>query len=406
MTIYNYKAVNYAGRKISGEMEASNPIDLEARLKSLDLVLLRCKEKSPDITGIFSKKSLTMKRRELIIFTFQLERMVKGGISVLDGLRDIRDSAESPAQQYAASLLVESIQAGSNLSKAMEEQPNNFPEVYISVVRSGENSGNLDYVLREIGENLKWQDEFAENIGRLFVYPSIVLLVVIAAISFSLIYFLPKVKDFISDTLQQELPWYTAILISTSDFMVKYWIVVFLVPIVLFLVGFSSYKTMPPVKLLFDQIILDLPKIGILIRKIALARFASMFALLYSSGVSVLDSLKYCEKVLGNSYLEKAVDRIRFLISQGSGVSEAFSKTALFPALVIRMINVGETTGNIDDALRTVAYFYQRDVRDFVEKLLKLIEPILTLFLGTLLGYILLAVLLPIYNAISSINLL
>lgn len=404
MPTYTYKAVNFAGQKVTGEMEASNAIDLEARLSGLDLVLLRSTEKKS--SAIFSAKSQKMNRRDLIIFTFQIERLITGGVSILDGLRDIRDSAESTSQQYAAGLLVDSIQGGANLSKAMESQPENFDEVYVSVVRSGETSGKLEYVLREIGENLKWQDELAESVGRLFVYPAIVFSVVIGAISFSLIYFLPKIKSFVTDTLQQSLPWYTQILLSTSDFMVKYWIVVFSLPIIIFFTIMFVYKTMPPIRLLLDRLILDIPKVGGLLRKIALARFASMFALLYSSGVSVLDSLLYCEKVMGNKHLEMAVHRVRLLISQGNGVANAFAKTNLFPALVIRMINVGETTGGIDESLRTVSYFYQRDIRDFVEKLLKLIEPVLTIFLGGLLGYIMVAVLLPIYNAISKINLL
>lgn len=404
MAIYTYKAVNFSGQKISGEMEAANAIDLESRLTALDLVLLRCSEKKNRVRGVFANKGKYMSRRELIIFTFQLERMVAGGVTILDGLRDIRDSAESPSQQYAAGLLVESIQAGSNLSKAMEAQPENFPEVYVSVVSSGENSGKLDFVLREIGDNLRWQDELAENIGRLLVYPAIVLTVVLGAVLFALVYFLPKIKSFVTDTLQQKLPWYTSILLSASDFMVKYWIFIILIPVIGFFVIYFSYKSVPPVKLIIDRTLLDFPRIGSLLRKVSLARFASMFALLYSSGVSVLDSLNYCEKVMGNAHLEQAVGRVRLLISQGSGIADAFARTGLFPALVIRMISVGETTGGIDDSLRTVAYFYQRDIRDFVEKILKMIEPILTIFLGFLLGYIMIAVLLPIYNAISKIN--
>lgn len=404
MPIYQYRAINFSGQKVSGEMEASNAIDLETRLASLDLMLLRCDEKKRQQRRLFGGGAQKMTRRDLINFTFQLERLVVAGVAILEGLRDVRDSAESPSQQYAAGLLVESIQAGATLSTAMATQPETFDTVYVSLIRTGELSGKLDQVLHELVESLKWQDELSEQVKRLTFYPSIILIVVLAATTFSLVYLVPKMKIFIVG-LNQSLPWYTVVLLGISDFLVDNWLLTLTLPLAGVIGLIVAVKTMPPVALIYDEWILKLPSLGPLLRKIALARFASMFALMYGAGISVLESLHYSEATVGNRYLGQAINRVRLLVSQGSSLADGFARTGLFPLLVIRMIKVGETTGGIDDSLRTVAYFYQRDIRDFVEKLLKAIEPVLTVFLGGLLAYIMISVILPIYDAISKAKL-
>ena len=285
----------------------------------------------------------------------------------------------------------------------MDAHPRVFDTVFVSLIRAGEASGRLPDVLRNLTETLKWEDELASQTKKLAMYPAFVGVIVVAATFFLMIYMVPQLKQFVKN-MGQALPPQTQALFFVSDLLVAYWYVVLAVPILLVIGLRILIRVNPLARLRFDALLLKLPLVGDILRKIILSRFASTFALLYSSGIPILEAVYTTQHVVGNLVVQRGLERVETLIGEGQNITAAFQRTGFFPPLVIRMLRVGESTGGLDKALANVSYFYNRDVRESVEKVQQLIEPMLTLLLGGLLGWIMLSVLGPVYDVISRIQ--
>jgi type IV pilus assembly protein PilC len=399
MPLYTYKAVNPDGRMIFGRIDALNVVDLEMRLRRMELDLVNGQPLSN--RGIFGSSGVP--RRELIHFCFHLEQLARAGVPILEGLSDLRDSLEHPRFREVVASLIESIEGGQSLSQAMNGQGKVFNKVFVSLIRAGEATGRLAEVLRSLTESLKWEDELASQTKKIVMYPAFVGTIVLAATFFLMIYMVPQLKQFVKN-MGQVLPLQTQVLFFISDLLVAYWYVVVLLPILL-VVGLQALlHTNPQARLRFDGIKLKLPLVGDILRKIILSRFANTFALLYSSGIPILDSIRTTQDVVGNRVVRQGLQRVEQLIIEGQNVTAAFHSIGFFPPLVIRMLRVGESTGRLDEALLNVSYFYNRDVKESVEKVQQLIEPMLTVLLGSLLGWIMLSVLGPVYDVISKIK--
>ncbi|HNN47251.1 MAG TPA: type II secretion system F family protein, partial [Azospira sp.] len=316
---------------------------------------------------------------------------------------DLRDSIEHPRFREVIAGTIESIEGGQTLSEAMAQHPGVFDKVFVSLVRAGESTGRLPEVLKNIIDSLKWEDELASHTKKVIMYPAFVGSIVMAATFFLMIYMVPQLKQFVKN-MGQELPPQTKALFFVSDLLVAYWYIVLLLPIIGGAIGFLVLRTNPAARLRFDGFKLRLPVIGEITRKIILSRFANTFALLYSSGIPILDSIRTTQSVVGNRVIEEGLVRVEQLIGEGQNVTSAFHTVGLFPPLVIRMLKVGEGTGALDDALTNVSYFYNRDVKESVEKVQAMIEPMLTVLLGAMLGWIMLSVLGPVYDVISKIK--
>ncbi|EXI82140.1 MAG: General secretion pathway protein F [Candidatus Accumulibacter sp. BA-94] len=237
----------------------------------------------------------------------------------------------------------------------------------------------------------------------MLAYPAFVGTVVLAATFFLMIYMVPQLKMFVKN-MGQVLPTQTLILFFISDLMVAYWYLFLLLP-ALAVIGIKLLLNSNPLaRFRFDGIKLRLPILGSIVRKIVLSRFANTFALLYASGIPILESIRTTQDVVGNLVIRRGLERVEQLIGEGQNVTAAFHSTGFFPPLVIRMLRVGENTGALDDALINVSYFYNRDVKESVEKMQQLIEPMLTVVMGALLGWIMLSVLGPVYDVISKIK--
>ena len=399
MSLYTYKAVAADGRKVQGRIDALNLVDLEMRLKRIELEL---------ISGqLISNRSLFgaggVPRREIIHFCFHLELLVRAGVPIIEGLSDLRDSLEHPRFREVVAGLVESIEGGQKLSQAMESQSKVFDKVFVSLIRAGETSGRLPEVLQSLSESLKWEDELASQTKKLTIYPAFVGTIVIVASFFLMIYMVPQLKQFVKN-MGQTLPLQTQLLFFVSDLLVAYWYVVLLLPALLVAGLWFTLQRNPLARLRFDATKLQLPFVGDILRKIILSRFANTFALLYASGIPILESIRTTQDVVGNRVVRQGLERVEQLIIEGQNVTAAFHSVGFFPPLVIRMLRVGESTGALDTALVNVSYFYNRDVKESVERVQQLIEPTLTVILGCLLGWIMLSVLGPVYDVISKIQ--
>src|SRR5690349_834950 len=339
-------------------------------------------------------------RQDLINFCFDLEQMYRSGIPLIDGLRDLRDSVESPRFRDVLTVMTEDMEGGKVLSQCMASHPEVFDNVFVSLIRAGEQSGRLAEVFESLSNSLKWQDELASQTKRLLMYPALVLVVVSAVVVFLLVYLVPQVTSLLK-TMGLELPIQTKILIFLSSSIISYWPYIIGAPIIaaVFLIAWVTRS--PRAAYMWDYAKLHIPLTGPILQKIILARFANFFALMYQSGITVLDALKTSEDIVGNRVLADGLMRAGQQISAGESLTETFQNLGVFPALVIRMLRVGESTGALDTSLRNVNYFYTRDVRESVDKALKLLEPMLTLGLGIVLAFIMWSVLTPVYDILG-----
>jgi len=299
--------------------------------------------------------------------------------------------------------LIEAIEGGQTLSQAMDGHRSVFDAVFVSLIRAGETTGRLPEVLNSLNESLKWEDELASQTKKMIAYPAFVGVIVLAASFFLMVYMVPQLKMFVKN-MGQVLPTQTVVLFFISDLMVDYWYVLLLLPALLALGLRVLLHSNPLARFRFDGVKLGLPFVGNILRKIALSRFANTFALLYASGIPILESIRTTQDVVGNLVIRRGLERVEQLIGEGQNVTAAFHATGFFPPLVIRMLRVGENTGALDDALMNVSYFYNRDVKESVARMQQLIEPMLTVVMGALLGWIMLSVLGPVYDVISKIK--
>ncbi len=400
MALYSYKSITDEGKVVKGVLHASNALELEQRILNVSQELISYTVVKPRALGIGAKK---LKRTDLINMVFQLEQLTKSGVPLLDGLRDLRDSAEDRWYRDVLASIVESIVGGKNFSEALKDFPNDFDVVFVSLISVGEESGELPRILFDMGKTMRWVQELVSATFKIMMYPAIVALVVFAVTAFLMIYLVPQIIPFVEE-MGSEIPMHTKALIYVSDLFVNYWWLIFGGPIVFAITLKQMAKTNEKVRYFLDSLAIRMPLFGIINFKIKLARLANYMALLYASGITVLRALEICKGLMNNVVMEEAVERVSQSISDGVEISEAFKQAQIFPPLVIRMVRVGESTGNLDEALLNVSGYYNREVQDAIDKIEPAISPILTVIMGGLLGWIMMSVLGPVWDAIGSIN--
>lgn len=399
MTLYSYLAIDGQGKRHKGLHDAGNLVDLELRLKrgGLDLIDAKLDAGKP---RFFRKK---IKRADLITFFFNLEQLARAGVPLLESLGDLRDTMHDAHFRKIIASLIDSIEGGKKLSKAMAEHPDAFGKIIVSLTHSGEESGRLPDVFAHITGSLKWQDEMASHTRNILLYPAFVGVVVLGITIFLLMYLVPQLVGFIK-SMGQETPAQTLALLAVSAFFVEYWPVLIALPVVLFIAIKWFVASNPEMRCKFDRLKLELWFVGPVLRKIILARFANTFAMMYGSGISIIECISNSADVVDNDAIAKSLDDIRHEIESGRNLTQSFQNTGMFPSLVIRMLKVGEATGSLDKALLNVSYFYDRDVKDSILKIQSMIEPVMTIILGVLLGWVMLSVLSPIYDIIGKVK--
>ncbi|MBU0623148.1 MAG: type II secretion system F family protein [Gammaproteobacteria bacterium] len=399
MPLYSYKAVDDGGKTIKGLQDAANLIDLEMRLKRGGLDLISGKEEE----GGFSFGGSKVKRIDLITFFFNLEQLTRAGVPLLECLGDLRDTMEDASFREIIANLVESIESGKKLSQAMAEHPNAFDKITVALTRAGEDSGRLVEVFAHLTESLKWQDEMTAQTKTMMIYPAFVGTVVLAITFFLMIYLVPQLVGFIKG-MGHDIPLQTRMLLATSAFFVDYWYVLLLTPPALFGAYKAALIVKPGLQYHVDNLKLHIRPTGPILRKIILARFANTFAMMYSSGITILDCIANSRDLVNNQVIARSLQNVMQEIEAGKNLTQSFQQTGIFPPLVVRMLKVGEATGQLDQALLNVSYFYDRDVKDSIKKVQALIEPTMTIILGALLGWVMLSVLSPIYDIISKVK--
>ncbi len=398
MPLYSYRALDAGGRVVKGSIDALHEADLATRLAEAGLDLVRAR---PARQSVRSRRQWT--RRERIQFFVQMETLTQAGVSVLDTLRDLAESERDAPLGFVAATLAERIGAGATFGDALAGMPDAFTPIEVALVRSGEMTGNLPLVLGEIAASLRWQDELAAQTKKLLMYPSFVLVVISGVVVFLMTYLVPQLVQFIRN-MGETIPLHTRLLIAVSEAFVAYWWLILPAPFVAVASLAFAMRISPQVRRQVHATMLRLPKLGPILLKLALVRILDTLALMYRSGIPLIEAIGMSRQVTGNLVLQEAMAQARDNIASGARLSDGFSATRLFPPLVIRMLRVGENTGQVDEALKNVSYFYSRDIREAIDRFQAMIEPTLTVAMGLVLGWIMLSVLGPIYDTISKLK--
>jgi len=398
--LYKYRSMTRDGKILMGNLDAANEADLESRLSHMRLDLISASI-TQDKRSRFGQKKV--EKKDLIGFCIHMTQLSRAGIPMLAGLTDLRDSLEHPHFKEVIANVIEGIEGGKNLSEALEEYPKIFDTLFVSLIRAGEVSGRMADVFESLADMIKWQDELSQSTKKLLMTPMIVGTVVLGVTIFLMMYLVPQLIEFIVN-MGEELPPHTRALIATSDFLSAYWYIVIPLPILLFIGLKLMAATNEKVRMQVDAAKLKAPKIGPVLQKIILSRFSNFFSLMYGAGIPILQSLQISEGVIDNMVIRKALERAREDIEQGQPISKSFEITGMFPPLVVRMLKIGETTGGLDKALLNVSYFYDRDIKDSIDKIQALIQPVMTGVVGALLGWVMISVLGPVYGALSNIQ--
>jgi type IV pilus assembly protein PilC len=400
MPLFQYKAVDVTGKFIQGSLDAGNVADLELRLEKMNLDLVTCKQKQPG-ADIFGRNKIT--RRDLINFSFHLEQLTRSGVPILDGLKDLREGEENPGFRDVLASVIEAIEGGNSFSQALAMYPKVFDEVFVNLIKVGERSGQMAEVLIDITSTLKWQDEIIGKARKIMTYPLVIGTLIMAVVMFLMIFVVPDIMSAIQ-ALGGEIPLETRALMATSRFLTDYWYVVIAAPFLTAFLLRHFYNSNERFRFQADGVLLKIWPIGDVNEKIKISRFTRYFALMFASGITVLDAIKLSKNVVSNRVLEHGIDRAWTQISEGASISESFKNIGIFPPLVIRMLRVGESTGRMDESLRNVSYFFERDINDRIEKLEPVMQTALMSVIGIIVLWLAMSVLGPIYDTIATIE--
>lgn len=399
MPAYLYTAFNDMGRRINGTVVADNELDLEARLKQVGLDLISAKEKKAKKGGRGGKVGI----RDIIILCLHLEQLDRAGVPVHDAIADVRDSTDSPKLRDIMTGVYESVKNGNVFSKSLAAYPRVFDNVFVGLVAAGEKTGNLSDSFTHLGEHLKWTSELRRKVKKASRYPIALLLVLTGVISVLMSFVVPKLVDFIM-AQGFTLPLHTRALIAFSEAFTQYWYLIFGIPVALFIIHKILYHTIEEYAYKIDAIKLKIPLIGSTIRKIDMARFTHFFAVMFNSGIDILDSLDGAKGVVNNRVLRESIELVRTNVMEGNSLTMALRMSNQFPTLVIRMFKVGEDSGNMTDALQNINFFYNREVDDSVESMVGFIQPALTVVMGGMIFWIIAAVFGPLYESFSKMK--
>lgn len=421
MPRYVYKAKNNVGKLISGEINSGTKARAKNTLANKGLRVLKITAMATETEDQDQKKGLSRyiyrdkhgaiqiqlgeslpTTKELALFTKQFSMMIENGIPMLQALQLLKEQQRK--QKFAETIgkIMIAIEEGSNLSDALEPYPRIFDSLYVAMVRAGEASGRLDLILRQLVMYIEKSAKIKSQIKSAMTYPAIIVVVSIAVIVILMIFVVPSfAQQFASSG--SELPAVTQLVLNTSDFFIEKWHYLLGGLISLFF-GARYYYQTDQGRRLFDRYILVAPIIGDVMRKIAVGRFCSTMSTMLSSGVSILEALSICAASSGNKTIENFVEHVKEEISKGQTFSDPLAESSLFPKMVSSMVAVGESTGTLDESLKKVTEIYDDEVDNAIAAMMTLIEPAMIVIIGGIVGFILIAMYLPIFDMAGTVG--
>ena len=401
MPVFEYTARNAAsGQIMKGTLDVPSRDDVLKHIKQQKMIVVNVREQPKQISFSFGKKPI--RTRDIVIFTRQFATMINSGLPLVQSLDILARQTENPSLAEVTKQVVFDVESGHTLADAFSKHPKAFTELYVNMVAAGEAGGILDTILLRLATFLEKSDALIRKVKGAMVYPGVIMAVAGIAVAVLLIFVIPTFQKMFA-SVGMELPLPTRIVIAMSDFLINYWWALIAI-IVAAIYAIRSYYKTPNGQKQIDQMMLNAPVLGDLLRKSAVSRFTRTLGTLISSGVSILDGLEITAKTAGNRVIHDAVMESRNSIAGGETIAGPLEKSKVFPPMVISMIAVGEQTGGLDEMLSKIADFYDEEVDVAVSALLSLMEPMMIVFLGVIVGGMVVAMYLPIFDMMNAVQ--
>ncbi|MCD4721571.1 MAG: type II secretion system F family protein [Desulfobacula sp.] len=401
-TIYEWKGKNPKGRKVKGEMEAESPDQVKHSLQRRKITPTKVKKKPKDIFEKIKFLQPKVKDSEVIIFSRQFSTMIDAGLPLLQCLDILQSQQENPTFKKNLKKIKESVESGETFADALKKFPKVFNELFINMVAAGEAGGILDIILKRLSAYMEKMAKLKRQVKGAMTYPIITLIVAAIVVSVILVFVIPVFSEMFAD-FGATLPTPTLIVIALSEFAIRN--IGYIIGGII-VVSFLTKRTYASQKgrIFMDDMFLRLPVIGILIRKVAVAKFTRTTSTMLSSGVSILEVLDIVAKTSGNKIIEFAIQDVKTGIAEGRSMADPLLESGVFPSMVCSMIAVGESTGALDTMMEKIADFYDDEVDQSVKNLTDMIEPFMLVFLGVLVGGLVISMYLPIFTMAGAIQ--
>ncbi len=397
MPKFKYKAKTSIGKVVEGTIEAPSEAAIASELRSRKMELISTSGTGGVGAFLDSLKSGGVTTKDIVVFSRQFSTMINAGMPILQGLTIVAEQADNKAFRVVITKIRDDISNGVTLSEAMGKHPKVFNQLYVSMIHAGEQGGILDAILERLSEYLEKSEAIKGKVKSAMMYPSVVMSVAVLIVIFLMVKVVPTFKD-VFESFGAKLPVPTQIVIDVSNFLASAKALILLAALIACAVVVTLYKRTKVGALQWDAMMLKLPVFGPLVRKSSVARFSRTLGTLVKSGVPILEALETVAKTSGNRVVENAVMASREAIREGKTLTEPLKRSGVFPPMVTQMINVGEETGALDAMLSKIADFYEAEVDVAVEGLTSIIEPILIVFLGASLGFIVVAMFMPMFQ--------
>lgn len=401
MKLY-YRAVTQTGKQLEGVIEARDVEEAARYLRKHQLIPIRII--APDKIGLnrylhFFRRSSS---KDLIFFTRQLASMLTSGLTLMQALVILKDQMKDSGMGDTVNSIVVDVENGKTLSGAIDKYSQTFSPIYVALIRTGESSGLLDKVLLRLADNLEKQQRLTQTIRSALLYPIIVIFMMVVVVVIMLVFVIPQL-NVLYGNLNSELPLQTQIVVSFSEFVTRFWFVA-LAALLASVYALRKWYEQESGRQIVDQLVLKIPVFGKLMAQTMMAEFSRTFGLLISSGSLVVDSLLKSADVVNNIHYKDAIKMVANRVEKGITVSDAMNASPYFPPYMVQMVKIGEQTGKLDDSLLKASEYYEREVEQSVKTLTVLMEPIIMIFLAAGVGFLIFAVITPIYNLLSEIQ--
>ncbi len=398
MPTFTYTARDAKGDLKTATIDAANREDVVQQLRRLRMNIVKVEEQSKTK----QKTSGSISMRDIVIFTRQFSTMINSGLPLVQALDILSKQSENKALQAVTRQVVFDVESGHTVADALGKHPKAFSDLYVNMVAAGEAGGILDTILMRLATFMEKNDALVRKVKGAMIYPGVIMSVAGIAITVLLIFVIPVFKNMFG-AVGLALPLPTRVVISMSEILVGYWWLIGAGLVAAFF-GLKKYYATSKGQLVMDRLLLKTPILGDVLRKSAVSRFTRTLGTLISSGVSILDGLEITAKTAGNRVISDAIMASRSSIAGGDTISAPLAKSNVFPPMVISMIAVGEQTGGLDEMLAKVADFYDEEVDSAVSNLLSMLEPVMIVFLGVVVGGMVVAMYLPIFDMINAVQ--
>ncbi len=402
MAEFKWIGKDQTGKEVKGVMSAETSDQVKLQLRRQKIEPVNVKKRLKDIQIVIPGLSYRITERDLVVFTRTFSTMVDAGLPLVQCLEILSQQTENPVFAKAINDIRQNVESGSTYADALRKHPKIFNELYCNMVEAGETGGILDTILNRLASYMEKNISLKRQVKSALVYPGFIITAAVIVISFMMYYVIPTFTQ-IFVQLGSTLPLPTKIVMGISS-VVKSYIHFFILGIILIILGIRAIHKREKGALFIDGLLLKLPVLGSLFRKVAVAKFTRTLGTLISSGVSILDGLEITAKTSGNKVVEEAVMKTRVSISEGKTISEPLAQTEVFPPMVVQMIAVGESTGALDSMLEKIADFYDEEVDVAVANLTQLLEPFMVVFLGVTVGGIVVAMYMPLFKLIGELS--